>query len=277
MIKLFTDSSSNLTAEELDKYEIEFLPYTIEIDGKEYLSDLYWKGISPEQITKALLSKNTAMSHRPPLNVWKEKIEKYILLGYDILYLALSQGTTSSLMTFDIIRGMLESEGKLSPLQRMVGTDTLTAATLQGVITLEVAKALKAGISIDDAVELTKQLREKGHLMECVISAQQIVTTGRSKEESLVSTYPIMAVVNKLPVPIASFLNEEEALISLVDNLPTNNDTLKISVDPTCPLERLNIFKSLLEKKLPNQRIDFCSPTILTVMGHGVIGAAWVD
>lgn len=124
MIKYFVDSGSDLTAEELDRFDIGLLPFTVIIHGTEYLSDLRWEAISQDYLILALQTGVRPVLNRPSIEEWYNRLKPAAEAGYDIVYLSMSGQVTKALEQFTVVGNMLRAEGLLKDGQRFEGVDT---------------------------------------------------------------------------------------------------------------------------------------------------------
>ncbi|MHA1802185.1 MAG: DegV family protein, partial [Candidatus Heimdallarchaeaceae archaeon] len=107
-IKIITDSTSNLTPEQVRKYDIEVIPCYVVIDGKDILDD----GSIPQSKFYDMIdnSKRSQTSLPTPSSIW-EAIEKH--QDYDYL-LMIHVGEKLS-GTINAIRGVVKQFKRKNP------------------------------------------------------------------------------------------------------------------------------------------------------------------
>jgi DegV family protein with EDD domain len=103
MIKIFVDSGSSIKKEEREAYGVEVLPLKILLKDKEYLDgenltmDIFYKALIEEQ-----LFPKTSL---PSLDDAKQRVEKCIEEGHEVLVLTISSGISG---TYNALRCLFD-------------------------------------------------------------------------------------------------------------------------------------------------------------------------
>lgn len=96
-VKIIIDSSSDLTFDEIDKYDLEVIPLTINIDGVEY----DYKTIDNEEYIVRMRTAKEFSTSQPAIGKYIEAFEKWTAESYKILVLTISSalsGTYNSVL-----------------------------------------------------------------------------------------------------------------------------------------------------------------------------------
>ena len=96
-VKIIIDSSSDLTLDEIEKYNLEVIPLTINIDGEEY----DYRTIGNEEYIIRMRTAKEFSTSQPAIGKYIEAFEKWTKEGYKILVLTISSalsGTYNSVL-----------------------------------------------------------------------------------------------------------------------------------------------------------------------------------
>lgn len=146
--QIFTDSSSDLTREQLNQYGLDYLRFGIVVDGEtQYPADLDWQAYTQEEfygwLAQGKRIKTTQLSLEEAIN----RMTPYLEKGLDIIYLCCSSALTGSLNLFRIAVDELKEK---YPDRKFIGIDSLSAATSLGMMTIDAAKKRDEGLSIEE-------------------------------------------------------------------------------------------------------------------------------
>ena len=94
---IISDSSCNLTSEEMKKYGIaKALPMRIYVDGKEYGASGDWPDFSAKEYYDKIRNGATLSSSQVPERDYEEAFEEYLEKGYDILSISCTAALSNS-------------------------------------------------------------------------------------------------------------------------------------------------------------------------------------
>lgn len=148
--KIITDSSANLTNEQIAEYGVEILSLKYYIGDTGYESYIKGEKIDYSNVYKILREKGkitTSLANR-------EDCDKVILpvleAGYDALILAFSSGLSG---TCQSIINAVEDYKEMFPEREIVVVDTLCASMGQGLLVHYAAKLKKEGKSLSEVAE----------------------------------------------------------------------------------------------------------------------------
>jgi DegV family protein with EDD domain len=108
MIKIFVDSGSSIKKEERELYGVEVLPLQILLKDKEYLDG---ENLSMETFYTALIEgKIFPKTSLPILGEAKERVEKCVEEGYEVIVLTLSSGISG---TYNALKSLFDGNAKV--------------------------------------------------------------------------------------------------------------------------------------------------------------------
>ena len=153
MIKIVSDSTSDLSKELVEKYDIQIVPLHIMLGEKEYLDGVE---ITPEEIYKWVdanedTPKTSAIGFEEATNIMKQ------IIGTDdemiIFTISSKMSTTNNL--FHVVAEELDLESKVSII------DSQNLSTGNGLLVLKAASMVKEGKSRIEICEMIEKLRGK--------------------------------------------------------------------------------------------------------------------
>ena len=153
MIKIVSDSTSDLSKELVEKYDIQIVPLHIMLGEKEYLDGVE---ITPEEIYKWVdanedTPKTSAIGFEEATNIMKQ------IVGTDdemiIFTISAKMSTTNNL--FHVVAEELDLESKVSII------DSQNLSTGNGLLVLKAASMVKEGKSRIEICEMIEKLRGK--------------------------------------------------------------------------------------------------------------------
>src|SRR5690606_17432380 len=96
-VKIVTDSTADLTKEEIEKYNIHVLPLRIELEGKTYTDRV---NITPSEFIKKMkLSETLPKTSQPPIGDFVKKYRELVQDGSEVLSIHLSSALSGTVQT----------------------------------------------------------------------------------------------------------------------------------------------------------------------------------
>lgn len=150
-IAIVTDTSCDLTTEQLQEYGIELIPLRVVNSSGEYRDRL---DIQPEEIYEVMKTDLPKTSLPNPGDV-SALYDSLIERGFtDVLHFSISSGLSG---TFNMVRIVAEEyEGRIN----IRVFDSKTLSTALGMLVLQAARDLKSGMSIDEILERSTKMRQ---------------------------------------------------------------------------------------------------------------------
>ena len=143
---IVTDSSSNLTEEMIDRFDLSILPLTFMVDGEEYRSYLKGEKTDLSQFYAMMREGEVITTSLPNLQESRETIEALLKDGRDVLYLGFSSGLSG---TYQAIELLLAELAGLYPDRTVCSVDTLAASGGEGLLVYYAAKMRDEGATVE--------------------------------------------------------------------------------------------------------------------------------
>ena len=177
MFKIMADSTCDLTADIIEKYNIGIAPLTITIDGIEYTE---MKDLTIDRFFELIqnLEKNPTTSMANPveyLRVFNEALEE----GLDkLLCICMSSGTSGSHQSAVIAKKKFFEENPESPLKIHI-VDSKCMSHGSGYLVLKSALLRERGYSFEEVVEFNETYKKKVKHFLSVDDLNNLIRSGR--------------------------------------------------------------------------------------------------
>lgn len=157
MIKIFTDTSANLTAEIIKKYKLGIIAFSYRIGAEEFKQSPYenFDGASFYASMREGAAVNTAMINPA---TFEEAFDEELKAGNDVLYIGMSGGISG---TAAAARSAAEELRERFPERRLAVVDTLGASLGEGLLVIRAAQLLEKGVDFDEIYEFLCTARRK--------------------------------------------------------------------------------------------------------------------
>ncbi|GAA0868439.1 DegV family protein [Lactobacillus kefiranofaciens] len=170
-IKVMTDSSVQLTSEEIKKYNITVVPLTITIDGQSYVDGV---DITRSDFVKKMnAAKNLPKTSQPPIGRFVDAIKKLTADGSQVIGIFLAKTLSG---TIDAARQAAEIAGQS---ENMIIFDSELTDRAEGFQVLAAARDAQAGKSMDEIIAHVKQIRNDQKLEMMVVNLKNLIKGGR--------------------------------------------------------------------------------------------------
>ena len=146
MIRIYTDTSANLTPELIERYALGVIPFSYTVDGVEQDgADFEGKAFYGAMRAGAVVK--TSMIN---VSEFSASFRKELAAGNDVIYVGMSGGISGSANAARIAVEELRAE---FPERRIEAIDTYAASLGEGIQAINAAKLLAAGVGFDGIVE----------------------------------------------------------------------------------------------------------------------------
>ena len=279
--KIITDSCSDLDAEMRKKYDIDYYPMGLVIDGRDTIADLDWKEFTIEEFYQLLKDHHKVKTSLISVETVVKVSEKYLKEGYDILYLGCSTALTASINSYNLAKEELLEK---YPGRRMESASTFLASCGLAMLIEDVCKARDAGASLDEAIKVVEDRRFFYNQFCTVDTLTYLKENGRIKAGkaffgNLMGVKPIFISDrkgNNLVVTKAKGTKGSlDTIFNMIkDAIDLSKDDRVWIVHALCP-ERVEILKKRFEEELGTKNITICKmgPIIGTTCGPATIAA----
>lgn len=278
-----TGSVAQVPPEIASQLGMVILPLTINVAGKDYLDgiDIFPGELYQKMRTQKLEVKTAA----PSVGQYYESFKRIIdQKGCDVLCITLSRQLSSGYNAAVIAAQMISNE---HPMSKVIVFDSLLVAAPQGLLAIEAAKQLQAGLSLEEVVQYLTNARHRSGLLAALDSLDYLAQGGRiGKAAYLVGSalqiIPILSINKEgIVAPSRVVRNKENvipAIISILTKQTSGFKKLDISVTHADAQEKAEALKQSLNECYPSLEIpisDF-SPVMGAHTGPGMIGLGYL-
>ena len=170
-IKVVTDSSVQLTPEEIDKYNITVVPLNITIDGQTYTDGV---DISREEFVKKMdESKELPKTSQPSIGVFEKVFRELTEDGSQVVGIFLARSLSG---TIEAARQAADLIGKSDQISLVDSELTDRAEAYQ---VLAAAKDAQEGKSLEEILAHIEKLKQNQKLRMIVVNLDNLIKGGR--------------------------------------------------------------------------------------------------
>ena len=266
-----TDSSVQLTEEEIKKYDITVVPLSVTIDGKTYVDGV---DITRRDFIERMdEGSDVPKTSQPPIGRFVETIKKLTADGSEVLGIFLAKSLSG---TIDAAK----QAAQMVPDAKVVCHDSGYTDRSEGYEVLAAAKDAQAGKSIDEILDHLKKMEDNMYLEMMIPDLTNIVKGGRlgklaSRVVSMLNIRICLQMKNgKVLVPKKGRGKKftEKFNDMLVDQLKELGDQVKqVGISYVDTLDDMEKLAARFKEVNPNLDILIreTSPIIITHAGHG--------
>lgn len=278
MIKIYTDSTCDLTKELLNKYDISILPLYVTFDN-----DVYKDGIeiTSSQLYKKVdelkkLPKTSAASVGDYMEIFSKELEQ----GNDVVFIAISSGFSSTYNNGLIAIDTLETD-------RVVMVDSKNLSSGNGLVVLKAAKLRDEGKNIHQIKEeLDNKIIPNVRSKFVVDSLEYLHKGGRCSGASrlfgtLLQLKPVIEVKDGKMEVAAKTRGKTKGLNFMLEDIISNKEKVDlehIMITHTYADEDEKYLREKLAQEFPNANIDTTTAgcVISSHCGKGTIGILYI-
>lgn len=212
-MKIICDTMSDVPKEIIDKFNVEVIPLTIIINGKEYLDGV---DITHEAFYKVLReSKELPKTSQITYIRFKEVFEKYTTQGEDVLYLGGSSAASGTYQSAIIASQEVDGEGKVYTF------DTYTLSACAGVFVTKACLLKEEGKTIEEIINELELLKGKETAFFFVDELTYLQKGGRiSSTKAAIGTVlnvkPILTIKDGIVGPKSQIRGKKQVVSTLM-------------------------------------------------------------
>ena len=277
---IITDTCSDLDKNIRVKYDIDYVPMSYTCDEKTYLGDLDWDELSAHDFYELMRNGKRIFTSQVSVTHTKEKLEKYLNEGKDILYLSCSSGLSKS---YDVVRNVVSELSPNYPNSKIIVIDTLRACMALGLLCITASELKNQGKSIDEVASWIKENMATCHMEATVENLKYLKQAGRVSAASaffggLLNIKPILIedaqgrnfAVEKVKSRITSLERLVERTVEQFKDVPHQ----KVFISHAECLEDALKLKDMLINALGNIEIElsYIGPIVGASVGPNTMG-----
>ncbi len=197
-IKIVTDSTVDLSEEDIQKYNIHVVPLSISIDGENFLDRV---NISPSEFMEKMKgSLELPKSSQPSVGEFLKVYEQYAEDGYEIVSIHMTGGMSGTVGSAEAAAGMTDANVKV------IDSRFISKALAFQVI--EAAKMAKQGKGMTEIITKVADIRQQSQLFVVVNTLENLVKGGRIGKGkamigSLLNIKPIASLEGGVYTPVS--------------------------------------------------------------------------
>lgn len=178
---ILADSTSDLTKDVREKYDIDYVAMNYVIDGTEYVASLDWETHSAKEFYDFMRNGKRATTTQVPREAFISKFTHYLKEGKDVLYISCSSALSGSVNLAKVIAAELAEEYKDN---KVVCVDSLCSSLGQGFMVIRASELRKEGKSIDETAQYIEDNKLKVNQFGTVDNLDYLRRAGRVKASS---------------------------------------------------------------------------------------------
>ncbi len=279
-VKVITDSCSDLTAEMLERFNIDYAKMSTVYDGEEKPASLLWTPAEVHSFYEIMRGGNRIMTAQVSIEEFQRVFKEYLERGLDIIYIACSSKQSGSVNTGFVTANKLTEE---YPGRKIVCIDSLNASMGEGMLAIEAAKLASGGAGIDEIAEHILKIRKTVNEYCTVHSLDALRRAGRVKGSAaffgnLMGVKPIIiadangeqAAYKKVKGRQRSF----EEIVALLKQtiIEPEKQTLYLA-HADCPTDEVEKLAAMLKEEIPSLGIElgYIGPIIGASIGPDAV------
>ncbi|MBQ7353541.1 MAG: DegV family protein [Clostridia bacterium] len=268
-----TDSCSDLSIDLREKYNIDYIPMHIMINGKSYDADIDFKEIPYKEFFDIIRSGTRITTAQITVQEYKERFESYINDGYDIMYIStpvvMSASHNASLKARD---ELLEKY----PDSKIYCIDGLNACFGLGILVMTAAELRNNGMDID---ELAKWVVDNRLTVNQAFTVENLTYLKRSGRISAVKAF-FGGLLNKKPIIISDATGQNLAVTTVKGRRASMEKMAEMMYENfvDVPYQKVVVchaddeesakeFKKVIEEKFGDKKLDIYMGRIGPIIG----------
>ena len=211
-IKIICDSMSDLTKEQIEKYDIEVLPLTVILEDKEYKDGIDFE---LDEFYKILKDKKVyPKTSQVTYGQFKTVFDKYIAEGRTIFYVASSANATGSYQSAVMAKN--DTDGEIY----LYDASNLTFGA--GIFVLRAAELVEQGKSVEEIIPELDLIKEKYCLVFSIDSLNHLQKGGRISSTkavlgNILNVKPICEVKDGLVTQLGQVRGKKNIINKLIE------------------------------------------------------------
>lgn len=280
-VKIITDSCADLSAKQLEQYDIDYAKMTTILDGAESPALLTWSDEEAHALYETIRKGKRVTTAQVSVEEFTRIFTKYLNEDCDIVYIACSSKQSGSVNTGNVTaKKLLENY----PGARIFCIDSRNASIGEGMLAIEAARLAADG---KDAEEIAS------HIMSICKNVQEFATlhtlehlkkAGRVSASSaffgnLMGVKPILvADANGAQAAYKKVKGRQNSLREIVSLLKANitgaEDQTVYIAHADCPKEEVEALVQLVKSEIPcrDVSVGYIGPIIGASVGPDAIG-----
>ncbi len=280
-VKIITDSCSDLKAELLEKYDIDYGRMSTVEDGVVSPALLTWSDEDAHALYEKIREGKRITTTQVPVEEFNRIFTKYLDEGYDIVYIGCSSKQSGSVNTgFVAAKKILETH----PEAKIYSVDSLNASMGEGMLAIEAAKYAQTGKNADEVRDYVVSIRKSVQQYVTVHTLDYLKRAGRVSASSaffgnLMGIKPVL-ISDRDGVQVAfrkvkGRKNSFREIVNLLreNALDVENQTVYVA-HADCSREEVEELVSLIRSEIKPKDVEvgYIGPIIGASIGPDAVG-----
>ena len=283
--KIYTDSSSGLPKNIIERFDLNVIPLTVIIagevtevkcDDEEFMKNFY----------KNLREKNNMSTSCINEQTFYDCFEKELKCGFDVIYIGLSSGLSKTVENAQNVSKILEEK---YPNNKVYVVDSLNACLGEGLLTYTACLKKEEGISAKELYDYLLSVRLSANSLFTVKTLSYLAKGGRISKLSyalgtVVDVKPVMYVNEKGKLVSSSkVIGRKRSMIAIADNFAKttiNPEVQTVFIGHGDCFEDAQLLAKLISERVPVKEFIFnyidpiigvhSGPDTLAVFSYGL-------
>ena len=175
-IKIITDSCSDLDANLLEKYDLDYAKMNTVCDEKETPASLLWEYYSASEFYSQMRKGKRITTTQVPVEEFQRIFSEYIEKGSDIIYIGCSTKLSGSVNTASVVAKKMQEK---YPDAKIACIDSLNTSAGIGLLAIKASELVKEGLDFASIVEKITAMRNNVRQYVTVHSLDYLKRAGR--------------------------------------------------------------------------------------------------
>lgn len=175
---ILTDSTSDLTKQLREQYNVDYVPMNYVIDGQEYKASLDWESHSVKEFYDLMRAGTRIFTTQVPKNVYEDAFRAAIAAGKDVLYISCSSALSASI---NAARLVAEELTAANPEAKICCVDSLISSLGQGHLVMEASRKRAEGLDCEATAAYIDSVKLKMNQCGTPASLEYLRRAGRVK------------------------------------------------------------------------------------------------
>lgn len=225
--RIVTDTSSNLPEDLIERFNLEMLPLTFMIEGKEYHSYSKEEHTDLKMFYDMMRDGKVITTSLPNLADSEATFESILAAGEDVLYLGFSSGLSG---TYEAMETLAASLSERYPDRTFACVDTLAASLGQGMLVYYACLMKEEGKSLEEVAQWVRDNRLKLVHWFTVDDLMYLFRGGRVSRTSawaanLLNIKPVLHVDDEGHlIPMEKTRGRKKSIQAMVDHMAETAD-----------------------------------------------------
>lgn len=175
---ILTDSTSDLTREMREQYNVDYVAMNYVIDGVEYKASLDWENHGVKEYYDLMRNGTRVFTTQVPKNVYYDAFKSALDAGKDVIYIACSSALSASI---NAARLVAEELMQAYPEAGIYCIDSLISSLGQGYLVMEASRKRAEGLNAADTAAYIESIKLCINQCGTVASLEYLHRAGRVK------------------------------------------------------------------------------------------------